>query len=424
MSTPLLDQVKSLFTNEVVQSAANHFGESESNISKAMTGIIPALLGGLAKKSEMPGGASEVVDLILKAGGSGPINNVSGLLGNPQQLAGGWDLVKGLFGSQSDNLLGKLAGFSGLKPSSTTGLLGMAVPMITGLLGKYMKDNALNASGLATILSSQKSSIMNAIPGGFGLNNILSNAFSTKGSTPLPIIPQVDATAASRGGGDNKWLLPLVLLLGLGALIWWWLSGKNAEDTAKSVETNVVAPVADAVQDASAAIKGKLDAAGNWIYDLGEMLEIELPDGTKMKVGANSSEAKLFRFLSDPNFVVNEVDKTQGWISLDRVYFETGKDILTAESKAQLVNLAAIMKAYPNSAMKLGGYTDNTGDPAANLSLSETRAKAAMEAVKGMGIDASRLSAEGYGDMHPITSNDTDEGRAQNRRVDVRVTRK
>jgi outer membrane protein OmpA-like peptidoglycan-associated protein/uncharacterized membrane protein YeaQ/YmgE (transglycosylase-associated protein family) len=424
MNINLIEQVAGLFSKDVVSQAAGHFGESESSISKALTGIVPSLLGGLASKSEMPGGAHAVLDLIQKAGGGDIVNNVAGLLGNSQQLAGGWDLVKGLFGSQSDNLLGKLAGFAGTKVSSTTGLMGMAMPIISGWIGKFMKDNDLNAAGLASLFSSQKSTIMSAIPAGFGLKEILSNAFSSTGTPSQHASPKVAPPPPPSESVGNKWLLPLVLLLGLGALIWWWVSGNKATEPKGSVETNVVAPVTEAVQDVASSVKGSLDTAGNWIYDIGEMIDIELPDGTKMKVGANSSEAKLFRFLSDPANVVDETDKTKGWISLDRVYFETGKNTLTVGSLTQLTNVATIMKAYPNCAMKLGGYTDNTGDPATNLALSDARAKVAMEAVKGMGIDVTRLAAEGYGEMHPIASNDTQEGRAQNRRVDVRVTKK
>ncbi|MNY64776.1 putative lipoprotein YiaD precursor [compost metagenome] len=72
----------------------------------------------------------------------------------------------------------------------------------------------------------------------------------------------------------------------------------------------------------------------------------------------------------------------------------------------------------------MGGYTDNTGDASLNKTLSNDRANAAMQELVKLGIDANRLSAEGYGPEHPIASNDTPEGRAKNRRIDVRVSQK
>jgi outer membrane protein OmpA-like peptidoglycan-associated protein len=87
-----------------------------------------------------------------------------------------------------------------------------------------------------------------------------------------------------------------------------------------------------------------------------------------------------------------------------------------------LRNTAAILKAYPQVRVKIGGYADNSGDPAANRRLSEERAMAVMTALKDNGIAPDRLEAEGYGDQHPITDNSTPDGRARNRRVAIRVT--
>ena len=114
-----------------------------------------------------------------------------------------------------------------------------------------------------------------------------------------------------------------------------------------------------------------------------------------------------------------QVDKTT-WFSLDRLFFETGKNTLKPESQKQLQNIADIMKAYPTINLKLGGYTDNTGSEETNNKLSQERAEAAMQELINLGVDAARVEAEGYGPQHPIASNDTPEGRAQNRRIDVR----
>ena len=173
------------------------------------------------------------------------------------------------------------------------------------------------------------------------------------------------------------------------------------------------------------AALGKLNTiTGNFVYNTGVTKELVLPDGVKLSVGATSSEAKLYAFLSDAKMVVDSLDKIKGWISLDRLYFETSKSILMASSQTQLKNIAAILKAYPNVALKMGGYTDNTGSADSNLKLSESRAKSAMASLVAAGTSASRLEAEGYGQEHSIADNATTEGRALNRRIDVRVTKK
>ena len=82
------------------------------------------------------------------------------------------------------------------------------------------------------------------------------------------------------------------------------------------------------------------------------------------------------------------------------------------------------MKAYPNVQIKVGGYTDSTGDAAANLKLSQGRADAVVAGLTALGIDASRLEAKGYGEQYPVGDNTTEEGRAKNRRVSMLVTQK
>jgi outer membrane protein OmpA-like peptidoglycan-associated protein len=74
--------------------------------------------------------------------------------------------------------------------------------------------------------------------------------------------------------------------------------------------------------------------------------------------------------------------------------------------------------------IKLGGYTDNTGDPEANLKLSQQRAETVMADLVKLGVDANRLKAEGYGQEHSVADNSTEEGRAKNRRIDLSVTSK
>lgn len=179
-----------------------------------------------------------------------------------------------------------------------------------------------------------------------------------------------------------------------------------------------------ATVDTATATVSKLDADGNYIYDIGDNTEITLPDGSKMAVGENSTENKLFAMLNDANFAVSD-DKTQGWVTLDRVYFSTGKADLTANSEAQVANIITLLKAFPTATVKVGGYTDNTGDAAVNQKVSTERAKSVADKLIAGGVEAARIESEGYGAQHFVCpANDSDECKAQNRRVDLRITKK
>ncbi len=100
------------------------------------------------------------------------------------------------------------------------------------------------------------------------------------------------------------------------------------------------------------------------------------------------------------------------------LFFNTGSAVIKEESYAVLDGVVKVMKNNPTYKLSVEGHTDNTGDPKANLELSQKRADAAMAYINSKGIAKERLSAKGYGDTKPAADNNTDEGKAKNRRVE------
>lgn len=137
----------------------------------------------------------------------------------------------------------------------------------------------------------------------------------------------------------------------------------------------------------------------------------------------DSTEGRLFGFLNDPT---QKVDAIKGsWFDFDQVRFATGSAKLSAASDEQLKNVAEVMKKFPSATFKIGGYTDNVGKEASNKKLSQARAESVFARLKELGVSASQLTgAEGYGSSNAIASNETEEGRAKNRRMSVRVKSK
>ena len=102
--------------------------------------------------------------------------------------------------------------------------------------------------------------------------------------------------------------------------------------------------------------------------------------------------------------------------------FETGSAVLSAEAKIKLDKVTGVMMENPSTVLTVEGHTDNQGDPASNQVLSEARARAVVDYLVAGGIPADRLTAVGYGEDRPIASNDTPQGRAENRRIEFVVT--
>jgi outer membrane protein OmpA-like peptidoglycan-associated protein len=168
------------------------------------------------------------------------------------------------------------------------------------------------------------------------------------------------------------------------------------------------------------ANSGPIAKVADAAHSVGALVEKKIPTGELLNIPTNGLEYKLLEFIEDSTKVV---DKTT-WFDFDRLLFDTGKATLQTSSYEQLGNIAKILKAFPAVNVKVGGYTDNVGDKAANLTLSSDRAKNVAAEIAKLGVAANRLEAEGYGDEHPVASNDTEEGRAQNRRISLRVTKK
>ncbi|PMN26883.1 hypothetical protein BCT41_02945 [Vibrio splendidus] len=129
--------------------------------------------------------------------------------------------------------------------------------------------------------------------------------------------------------------------------------------------------------------------------------------------------------ITEPAVVVEEktsvvVTKAQTE-SFSQGMFETNSTELSTDGKIALMPLVEVLKAHPQSSVDVVGHTDSTGAAEYNLMISKKRAAAVAAYIEEQGIEADRITASGEGEENPIASNDTAEGRAQNRRVDATI---
>jgi OmpA-OmpF porin, OOP family len=217
--------------------------------------------------------------------------------------------------------------------------------------------------------------------------------------TPHHAVPQDAAGAAGAAetsGPGGAWVAFAVVVATTAVTLWALLMPR--------VSAHAPAPPAPAAPQAG----------------LGALVERTLPGGARVAVPERGVEGRLLAFIADAG---RPADATT-WFDFDRLTFETGSSALGAGSRDQLAAVAAILGAYPAVKLKIGGYTDNVGDPASNQRLSEQRAASVRLALTGLGVTPERLVAEGYGDQHPVADNATPEGRARNRRISMRVLEK
>ena len=455
MSLNLLEMAKSYLTDDVVAKISGTLSESTGTTTTVLGGALPTILGGLINKTAEPGGANLIMDMITKGGHNGAmLDNMRNLVGDSAQtntlLESGTGILSGIFGDKVSGIISALASFSGMRESSASSLMSMAAPMFLGMLGKQVAADGLGASGLTNMLGSQKDSVAAAMPAGLGslLGNIpglgalgglatsglagvssQTDAFRNKATqAPANISGQLsDALEDSPNGGGFSFgkLLPWLLLGLVGFTIWFFTKGcnnpKNSPTAMADSVTVVIDSTAVGVVGAASGITNSIDSAANATAGkLGAFFKRKLPTGLELNIPENGIENKLITFIEDNSKAVDK--KT--WFDFDRLQFETGKSILKPTSREQLDNIVAILKAYSAVEIKLGGYTDNTGNAKANIALSAARASSVMAEITKAGIAKTRLTSEGYGDQFPVATNNTPEGREQNRRVSVRVTKK
>jgi outer membrane protein OmpA-like peptidoglycan-associated protein len=149
----------------------------------------------------------------------------------------------------------------------------------------------------------------------------------------------------------------------------------------------------------------------------GDVVKKRSPNGVALSIPKSGVEYKLLAFLERGSSVTGEFD-------LDRVAFNAAKARLRSSSRRQLQYLAEILKTHPNASITIKGYTgNNLGDKAYNLRLSQERADRVLEELARMGVNKSRMTAQGFGGDHTLASNDGDEGRSPKRRISFSVSK-
>jgi OmpA-OmpF porin, OOP family len=380
----LIDAVKGCLTPDVVRSASSLVGESESSTRQALNYAAPSILGGLVNMVSTPQGASSLSGLIRDGGYGAVADNArslfSGGSATSNMLSAGQQLLGTIFGGRS-----------------------LSVAELVGKSGGVSTSSANKLLSLANALTSEKSEITGALPA--GVSQVLNAgpaavrkdvATETTTREPMHIEhfaePEPAYVQPAKTGGGRRWLpLALAALAALALLL--FLRGRNTR-TAENV-----APPAAVTTDVPA--------------------KVELPGGGSINVPQGSISYNLASFLATGS----AADLPKGFV-FDHLNFETASTQLTAQSVATVNDLAQVLKAYPNAQVELAGHTDSTGNPQANQTLSLDRANAVKGMLVAQGVGAERIATAGFGQDRPLAPNDTEEGRARNRRLELNVTKK
>jgi outer membrane protein OmpA-like peptidoglycan-associated protein len=280
-----------------------------------------------------------------------------------------------VFSGRAVGVAAHLASFSKIKPGSAAALLTLATELVLAALN----DRGAVADGPAGLrkrLRSEEPEIRRTAPAGFD--------------------PDVGGARGGGGGGVGRWLPWALAAAGLLALL--LLAERSRQ------EEPPVAPQETAARPATVATP----EAAPPPTPRGTLEQITLPGGAVLELRAGTLNHDLARYLAS--------DAPAGrTFTFETLEFRSGSSRLRPEAEATLETLARILAAYPDARVRLEGHTDEVGDAVNNERLSQARAAEAAEVLLGYGLAAERVTATGYGETRPLTTNATRTGRAVNR---------
>ena len=413
-----------------------------SRIGGYLTGMGGAALGGLGTAAAMGGGAADKVSASVSDAFGATKNTVGRGVDAAGDAAGKvGDKFSGAMNSVSDRYDGDGDGGSALKwliPLLLLGLLAALGFMFCGKSTPVVTNNSnVNANANSNKAVVVSNSTARSVDSSFSIKAD-NGKYVVTGVVPDEATKKqiVDALTAQYGAGNIDFA---GLKVEAGAKPFgagWWDNFSKMLPNLKGWKTGELSFVGSAITAATGLPQAALDQlkslfATGWTLPATlsgttadrKLTEVSLPDGTKLQAYPGGIEDQLIKFIQSDDYKNGTADTLKDkWFSFDDLNFKFSSTELVPESKRQLDNVVAILKAFADVKIKIGGYTDKKGDDAANKKLSDARAKAVKAALDKAGVGAQVPEAEGYGEQFAkVPETASDKEREADRKTSVRL---
>ncbi|WP_313269669.1 OmpA family protein [Sphingobacterium sp.] len=457
MENQLLKGARDFFDEETVAQIGQVLNQDNEQVKQGLNVTIPALFLGLSQQFDASGGIAAILekakqhfsnfDLHSLFGAAGDTNEPSAQDSTEEGKAQG--ILGSIFGGGLETVLTTVSGYLGIDGNAIGKLMNFSLPAIFSSLTN--KGQNWDFDHIGRVLQDNKTAFAAAVPAGLGLGAFgklfdgghfsspveptIENEAPTEvpkepgihTSTPitpsneleahkeplsLPRAEDSRAAAAGSSSGGSWWKI-LIALIVLAAL--WFLFGKGCSGSKQegATDTSVNSTKVD-----SSAMKTE---PGSSVVER-ERTDVVLPNGVKLAAFKGGIEDQLVQFLKSDYKSLGEDSLKNTWFDFDNLNFKTGTAEVLPESQVQLSNLAAILKAFPTANIKIGGYTDKTGNEDFNKKLSLERATAVKDYLGKDGLSKQVTGAEGYGSQFAKYNADAPEtDRILDRHVSVSV---
>jgi OmpA-OmpF porin, OOP family len=391
MSVNLLDIASAATGGNFAGALGQFLGESPSVTSSGLSAVLPALLGGLVNKGSTSEGASGLLSMLNNPQiDAGILGSLGSLFGNGTGQATGLitlgsSLLGSMFGDKAGGLTSAIASVAGLKGSSATSLLGLAVPIVLGMLKSHVGQNNLNPSGMMDMLKGQGQHLSGKIDPriaaalGFpSVAGLLGQASSTASQAASAVTGAGAAAVASAGAAAAA------------------LGGKAASmgsGAASAVGSGATAATAAVAQGGSSLMRWLpwLIGGAVLLWALSSMRGCGQAEkvATPAPAPAPAVTAPVATPAPAPAPVAQAPKPALTKPEPAKIYFASGK--FDPPADLALDALVVYSRADANAKLSISGFHDKTGNAEANIELAKSRAMGVKNALISAGVPEDRI---------------------------------
>lgn len=417
----LFANLTNVLNSEVLSRIAIYIDEPIEKTSKAIDGLVYTIVGGLMKRTTSEIGVNQLFNHIQKGRYDGTsLDNLATVLRDPAHtnllITQGNDVISHLLPAMKSSIGSMISGYANIRNSSAISLLGLTTTIVLQVLGKQVKEQKLDADGLAATLFAERESFVNIVPESFmpqlvdkvGLHQIVAGVAGPARRTPAEAPSKPVATAApvrpaitydvaddpdSDTGTLTKWGVGILIALALAFGGYYLYQNTQKYSDGQDETADVTTVTADTIQadtvTRSLAVP-KEQAAATAPKSATAAVVVPAP-GAATTIASGNLTQEMTPYLTNPTLPKGRV------FALPGIAFQPGSLSMTATSQASINELSTLLKTYPQLQIQLVGYANDAQGGVTNKGLSFKRVNLIKQQLITSGINFQRVDAVGRG---------------------------
>ena len=442
----LFANLTTIFSSEILSRIAAYIDEPIEKTSKAVDGLVYTIVGGLMKRTTSEIGVNQLYNHIQKGRYDGAsLDNLATVLRDPALtntlITQGNDVISHLLPAMKSSIGSMISGYAGIRYSSAISLLGLTTTIVLQVLGKQVKDQKLDADGLAATLFAEREAFVSIVPEEFmprlvekvGLHQIVAGlaapARRTVVESPGRTVttatrPAISYDTADESDNDNgaltKWGVVALIAVAIAFGGYYLYQNTQKYSNGQQEVTDVTTVSNDTIQadTVTRSLAVPKEQAVKTVPKSASVTTVASTTGLAAATPSSNLTLQMTPYLGNAALPKGRVFPLTG------VAFLPGSLSMTAGSLATIGELATILKTYPQLQVQLVGYAnDAQGGGVTNKSLSFKRVNQIKQQLMTSGINFLRIDAIGRGSG--VARNDTSRiAKPTLRKIDIKVVAK